>query len=446
MTEILTRKSDETLEEYKNRLLRNKSFYDITWDEIAVCLNQELGTDYSPDKYRKESYRLERAEISEEVDEKLLELRKAKVKLSDERTQINAIARKLAREEVFKELALDTVKEMSKNKILELPAEITIKNTEKQGILCIGDWHYGLDVKEFFNKLKGINIEKTHYTIFLIEKKQKEIMTVDDDDVEGNDNDEEEKKDDETIDTKEENTEEQKIEKTQSNVSDTPEQAEEEKPIDINLAYPQKMNNINLSKVSISKIDKVKYDFYYLLNLYYNFTYESMKELKQSFMNYDILKRYIASMESSVTISFSDFDKTIMTKINTKGQTNSTDAKNTKKKVKKDIINCLTLMSKLTRMTRHMNGIFLQYMIKVIYNIIKENKLIREKIGDEKHLIEGTDYFMKIGHFMVNFKAYRGEQNTYGTFKESEFFKKVEKEDHYLEVQQTIQEQIIIDK
>ena len=151
MTEILTRKSDETLEEYKNRLLRNKSFYDITWDEIAVCLNQELGTDYSPDKYRKESYRLERAEISEEVDEKLLELRKAKVKLSDERTQINAIARKLAREEVFKELALDTVKEMSKNKILELPAEITIKNTEKQGILCIGDWHYGLDVKEFFN-------------------------------------------------------------------------------------------------------------------------------------------------------------------------------------------------------------------------------------------------------------------------------------------------------
>ena len=303
-----------------------------------------------------------------------------------------------------------------------------------------------MNVKEFFNKLKGINIEKTHYTIFLIEKKQKEIMTVDDDDVEGNDNDEEEKKDDETIDTKEENTEEQKIEKTQSNVSDTPEQAEEEKPIDINLAYPQKMNNINLSKVSISKIDKVKYDFYYLLNLYYNFTYESMKELKQSFMNYDILKRYIASMESSVTISFSDFDKTIMTKINTKGQTNSTNAKNTKKKVKKDIINCLTLMSKLTRMTRHMNGIFLQYMIKVIYNIIKENKLIREKIGDEKHLIEGTDYFMKIGHFMVNFKAYRGEQNTYGTFKESEFFKKVEKEDHYLEVQQTIQEQIIIDK
>ena len=152
MTEVLSRKPDETLDEYKNRLLRNKSFYEITWDEVAEWLNQEFGVDYSPDKYRKESYRLEHEEINEEIDEKLLELRKAKVKISDERTQINAIARKLAREEVFKELALDAVKEMSKEKVLEVPSKIIINDEEKHGILCIGDWHYGLEVREFFNE------------------------------------------------------------------------------------------------------------------------------------------------------------------------------------------------------------------------------------------------------------------------------------------------------
>ena len=37
-----------------------------------------------------------------------------------------------------------------------------------------------------------------------------------------------------------------------------------------------------------------------------------MQEMKGRFINYDIVKRYIASAESSVTISFHDYDKTIL--------------------------------------------------------------------------------------------------------------------------------------
>ena len=126
------------------------------------------------------------------------------------------------------------------------------------------------------------------------------------------------------------------------------------------------LKEINLGIFTVLKHD---YNFYYLLNLYYNFTYESMKELKQNFVDYDTLKRYIASIESSVTISFSDYDKTIMKKIKSsneqdKDNKDCTDAKRIKKDVKKDIIRTLTIMAKLSRMTRHMNCIFADYMKK----------------------------------------------------------------------------------
>ena len=74
------------------------------------------------------------------------------------------------------------------------------------------------------------------------------------------------------------------------------------------------MYRTNLKEIdtSIFTGNKLDYCFYYYLDLYYNFTYDIMKDLKQNFMNYDILKRYIASKESSITISFNDYDKTIM--------------------------------------------------------------------------------------------------------------------------------------
>ena len=317
----------------------------------------------------------------------------------------------------------------------------------------------GMKKKTFFNVLQNINIEKLHYTVFLLEKKEKEEIEIetndiDDDEKIGEDNDKEEETDNKeliisTSETPEEKQNEKLIEKTESIISDNSEQIEEEKAININEAYPKKMHNVSLVKVDLPKIGSSPYHFYYLLNLYYNYTYDTMKELKKSFVDYDTLKRFIASIESSVTISFSDYDKTIMTQINKKGksstQSDSSDAKKLKKGVKKDIINCLKIMAKLTRMTRHMNAIFLQYMTKVINDIIKGNKTIKEKIGDEKNL-KGNDYYMKIGHFLVNFNAYKNNSDSYEEFKKSEIFKELEKEDHYLEVQEPMQEKLIIDK
>ena len=299
----------------------------------------------------------------------------------------------------------------------------------------------GMDIKVYFNNLKQINKEKPHYTVFLSEKKEKEIST------EKEDDDEEDQKENEinNIQTNEEEKQQEKgLEKTDTFSSSNSEIINDDKPIDIKKVYPKRMHQLNLKKREIEDFTRLtyNYEFYYLLNLYYNFTYDTMKDLKQNFMNYDTLKRYIASIESSITISFNDYDKTIMKQLksskNDKGQ-DCDSAKKLKKGLKKDIINNLKIMSKLTRMTRHMNCIFIDYMKKVISDIIGGNSEIRKRIGDEKSINKGNDYFLKIGHFMVNFKAYRAGEDGFEKFKESKIYNMVQNEVE-------IKDKMIIDK
>ena len=298
----------------------------------------------------------------------------------------------------------------------------------------------GMDVKVYFDQLREINKEKIHYTVFLGDKKNKETEKDDDEE-------EDQKENEANLQINEEKPEDKVIEGTESVSSFNSEDLKKEKPIIVNDVYPKKMQRLDLKEINLNIFTVLKHDynFYYLLNLYYNFTYDSMKELKQSFVDYDTLKRYIASIESSVTISFSDYDKTIMKQIKSSNEKDKdcSDAKRIKKGVKQDIINTLTIMSKLTRMARHMNCIFANYMKKVINDIIKGNLDLSLKIGDEKDIKGGKDYYMKIGHFMVNFRAYRADIDTFEKFKEMEIYKQIKNDD---QIPIENKDKIIIDK
>ena len=307
-----------------------------------------------------------------------------------------------------------------------------------------------IDIIKYFQELKEINKEKPHYTVFLSEKKEKEkekeIIEKEEDD------DEDQKDNDIKIQNSEEEKQEEKQEEKESEVSDdistNSEIKNEDKPIDIEKVYSKrKMYRTNLMEIdtSIFTGNKLDYCFYYYLDLYYNFTYDIMKDLKQNFMNYDILKRYIASKESSITISFNDYDKTIMHQLRSGKNDKDEDcesAKELKKGVKSNIIKNLIIMSKLTRMTRHMNSIFIDYMKTVIYDIIKGCSEIKNKIGEGK---KGSDYFLKIGHFMVNFKAYRAGEDTFEAFKEDKLYQMVIKGEQ-VPIENKDSDKIIIDK
>lgn len=154
MTDSLVRRQDETDVDYKKRIYLYRDLYGLTWMDIATILNKEFNVDYTADKYRKESYKLLDAASSEVIkaDDKIFEFKKEQVKLNDQRLQINALTRLAAREETFKEIALEVANSISQNKVLDIPNKIQVENTSKKAILCLGDWHYGLDVDLFYNQ------------------------------------------------------------------------------------------------------------------------------------------------------------------------------------------------------------------------------------------------------------------------------------------------------
>ena len=152
-TDSLIKRPEETELEYKKRIYLYRDLYDLTWNDIADVINNELNCNYSADKYRKESYKILDKQASQllQAEDKIFEYKKERVKLNDQRLQINALTRLVAREETFKEIAIEAASNISKNKIFDIPKNITVKNAEKKAILCIGDWHYGLDVDLFYN-------------------------------------------------------------------------------------------------------------------------------------------------------------------------------------------------------------------------------------------------------------------------------------------------------
>lgn len=136
-----------------------KSHYGITWDDVALISHEVFNTSWKEGFFRKNygEYAKAAAEIHT-LDDKLLELKKERAKLSDERIQNNAYIRRLAREETIKEIALEAAKEVGKSKNLELSKFVrscsdisSDKKPGKEAILCISDWHAGLEIDSALN-------------------------------------------------------------------------------------------------------------------------------------------------------------------------------------------------------------------------------------------------------------------------------------------------------
>ncbi|MCQ2817079.1 MAG: hypothetical protein MJ252_07425 [archaeon] len=178
-------------------------------------------------------------------------------------------------------------------------------------------------------------------------------------------------------------------------------------------------------KISPLQVPGNSYDFFFLNNLSYFYIYKTMQDMKGSFINYDILKRYIASIESSVTISFNDYDKSIL-------QTTQKDiktVKQTKKDLKKNIIKDLMIMKNIRNMNRRMTFIFLGY-VKGIANDIIDSTKNNMEINKEESIKDNC--YIKIGHYLVNIALYdwceENNLNNIPAFIKSEFYQKLNRD------------------
>lgn len=134
----------------------NKSLFNLTFYDIADEMNERFNHSYSEGYWRRRYHSLasdilEEVSADENKDDALMALKLERYKLADERTQANAYYRRLSREQTIKEIAIEVADKISSKKILPQFDVAHRANDSKEAILCISDWHYGMDFNNYWN-------------------------------------------------------------------------------------------------------------------------------------------------------------------------------------------------------------------------------------------------------------------------------------------------------
>lgn len=161
ITEWKAQRDGESLEEYQMRICEMGRNSGLTWQQIADIINDETGLEFSETKYRRnyKYYTLGNAKVDKyaceiDPDDSVPHLDAEtlnKYRQSDEKTNINAMYRRLSREETLKELGTEAARLMNDKKELRVtrPVEFLGGNS---AIVQISDWHLGMDFKNAYNE------------------------------------------------------------------------------------------------------------------------------------------------------------------------------------------------------------------------------------------------------------------------------------------------------
>jgi hypothetical protein len=151
----------------------------VTWSHLAQKMNKELGVSHEPRAYSRQydawlsgrntklgelpqellgsddslsnTDESSTAEYIDNLNVLLREIKKERVRLSDERAQNQSYIRKMSREETLIQMAREVAQTMSgKKQLATIYLPLTYKSN-REGILCLSDWHYGMDVENYFN-------------------------------------------------------------------------------------------------------------------------------------------------------------------------------------------------------------------------------------------------------------------------------------------------------
>ncbi len=140
---------------------------DLSWEEICDTLDLDL----NPHELRKRSYGIKAyddylkdkeisqtpTDIQKEIDDKLIELRKEKIKLNDIRTQVNKEVREQARFENLLDLLREEIGRLSNEKPLMDNRYVCSSDNyfgvdRNECILALSDLHFGIDIDNSWNK------------------------------------------------------------------------------------------------------------------------------------------------------------------------------------------------------------------------------------------------------------------------------------------------------
>lgn len=144
----LEKQPNETDLEYKIRICELCESRNLTWQQGTDILNNFFNTSYGESKFRKH-YKAWKAgyeyalntnydnHIKESIDEIKLE----KIKIRDERLELNRLYRNVARSENILQIIKDNVSSFRSNKIMKLSNDVAACSTDL--IVCLSDLHIG---------------------------------------------------------------------------------------------------------------------------------------------------------------------------------------------------------------------------------------------------------------------------------------------------------------
>ena len=154
----------DNMRDYVEALVKEKAKNDaLSWQNIADMVANIYG-EYHSRKWYTVRYSDwlnalsscdddEKYETSSDTNKSLLEIQKERVKLSDERIQMNAYIRQIAREERAKEIAIEAAKAAASIRPFKIVENEEYSDyCDREAILLISDWHYGMEVDSPFNK------------------------------------------------------------------------------------------------------------------------------------------------------------------------------------------------------------------------------------------------------------------------------------------------------
>lgn len=168
----IAKASDESREQYHFRLYEDREELGLSNQQVADLLNAIDGTDYDESKFRKEyqAYKnvweklVEEKQNSylpddylKEIDEKLLNFEKEKIKFLDQKRMMRTELRKLARLESLKEHAKSCIEAIEPI----TPPLVNVDTKIKEAVVAISDIHLGMEINNEFNVYnKDIALER----------------------------------------------------------------------------------------------------------------------------------------------------------------------------------------------------------------------------------------------------------------------------------------------
>ena len=167
MDQSLIKKIDENESQYIWRIgqAKDAGLIDSTWSELSPTLNRELDideTDWRGESAWRKRYRVmqqawddvfSKQQFSEsyydDINAKMRELKKEKIKFQTEKLEYNRWLREEARDEMIAEKIITAIKELPPLVVPEiLPAHVEGRvHGDREGCLLIADTHYGVDLK-----------------------------------------------------------------------------------------------------------------------------------------------------------------------------------------------------------------------------------------------------------------------------------------------------------